>query len=212
MLGVGFSSVHAGELRFTTSSIQISEGIGIARIPLERINPVAGEQVTIQTVAMDAIGGIDFVAIDEIYTFGATETDISIAVKIIDNSAFQSDRQLKLTLSNPVGLTLGIPAEVFLIIADNDDQQAAGSGSSATNLYLNGYSYQGQFDQGPIAVTTNSQGRIILGGGFSTFNGEPIINIAQLLPDGRLDSTFDPGVGVNGRVWSVAGGRRTTTW
>lgn len=204
MLVVGFTLIDAGELRFKTSSIQFSEGIGIARIPLERINPVADEQVTIQSVAMDAIAGIDFVAIDEVYTFGATETDISIAVKIIDNPDFETDRQLKLTLSDPVGLTLGIPSEILLTIADNDDLQTAGFGSSATNLYQNGYSYQGLFDQGPLTVTTNNQGRIILGGGFSMFNGQPMKNIAQLMPDGRLDSTFDPGQGVNGRVWALA--------
>ena len=46
-------------------------------------------------------------------------------------------------------------------------------------------------------------GRIVIGGAFSAFNGTNRHSIARVNPDGSLDQTFNPGVGVNGTVWSL---------
>ena len=51
-----------------------------------------------------------------------------------------------------------------------------------------------------IALTASN---VVVGGHFSSFNGVPRSNIARLNNDGSLDTTFNPGAGANGTVWSV---------
>jgi uncharacterized delta-60 repeat protein len=63
--------------------------------------------------------------------------------------------------------------------------------------------------QGPgassvYALALQQDGRILLGGAFSTFNGTNRSGIARLNSDGSLDGTFNPGSGVNGAVWAIA--------
>jgi len=53
-----------------------------------------------------------------------------------------------------------------------------------------------------IALQTN--GQVLIGGGFVTFNGVNRNGLARLEPKGSLDMSFDPGAGVNGDVLSVA--------
>jgi len=47
-------------------------------------------------------------------------------------------------------------------------------------------------------VELQPDGKVLVGGAFSNFNGVPVGKIARLLPDGSLDPTFDTGSGVSG--------------
>ena len=47
-------------------------------------------------------------------------------------------------------------------------------------------------------------GKIIIGGDFTSYNGTSRNRIARLNADGTLDATFDPGVGANATVFSTA--------
>ncbi|MEO7676597.1 MAG: Calx-beta domain-containing protein, partial [Verrucomicrobiota bacterium] len=49
-----------------------------------------------------------------------------------------------------------------------------------------------------------SDGRIIIGGGFTSFNGVSRNSIARLNSNGALDNSFAPGLGANGTVWALA--------
>jgi uncharacterized delta-60 repeat protein len=51
---------------------------------------------------------------------------------------------------------------------------------------------------------TQPDGRIIVVGTFSAFDGVPLPYIARLLPNGRVDPTFVPGSGGNGIIQAVA--------
>ncbi|WP_299518331.1 MopE-related protein, partial [uncultured Flavobacterium sp.] len=53
-------------------------------------------------------------------------------------------------------------------------------------------------------ITTQPDGRIIIGGFFSSFNGTSRNNIARLNQDGSLDTTFNPGSGTNFSVITTA--------
>lgn len=46
-------------------------------------------------------------------------------------------------------------------------------------------------------------GKIVIGGGFTSFNGIQRYGIARLNSNGSLDTTFNPGLGADGPVWSV---------
>ncbi len=54
------------------------------------------------------------------------------------------------------------------------------------------------------AIALQSDGRIILGGDFTEFNGRPRNRIARLDSDGSLDSTFTPGAGPDSKILAVA--------
>jgi uncharacterized repeat protein (TIGR01451 family)/uncharacterized delta-60 repeat protein len=46
-------------------------------------------------------------------------------------------------------------------------------------------------------------GSTIIGGGFTAYNGQQRSSIAQINPDGSLDTSFNPGLGADGTVWTV---------
>lgn len=47
-------------------------------------------------------------------------------------------------------------------------------------------------------------GKILIAGGFTTWNGIDRRRIARLLPDGQLDTTFNPGTGADGPIRAIA--------
>jgi uncharacterized delta-60 repeat protein len=54
-----------------------------------------------------------------------------------------------------------------------------------------------------ISTTLQSDGKIIIGGNFTTYNGTSINRIARLNTDGTLDATFNPGTGASGAVRNI---------
>lgn len=54
------------------------------------------------------------------------------------------------------------------------------------------------------SVSIQSDGKIIVGGAFTSYNGTPRNRIARLNADGSLDATFDPGDGADGTVSAAA--------
>jgi uncharacterized delta-60 repeat protein len=54
------------------------------------------------------------------------------------------------------------------------------------------------------SIAIQSDGKIMVGGGFTSFNGTTINGIARLNADGSLDASFNPGTGFVGTVYSTA--------
>ena len=54
------------------------------------------------------------------------------------------------------------------------------------------------------STSIQSDGKIIVGGIFTSFNGAAINRIARLNIDGSLDTTFNPGTGFDDEVWSMS--------
>lgn len=52
-------------------------------------------------------------------------------------------------------------------------------------------------------IIVDASGKIVVVGGFTTFNGESRKGIARLNDDGTLDSTFNPQLGVDGVIYDV---------
>jgi hypothetical protein len=57
-----------------------------------------------------------------------------------------------------------------------------------------------------FAVGLQSDGKIIVAGEFTRFDGEVRGRYARLLSDGTLDDNFDPGTGANNTVYTLAVG------
>jgi len=54
------------------------------------------------------------------------------------------------------------------------------------------------------SIVIQSDGKIVVGGGFTSFNGTSIAGVVRLNADGSIDNSFDPGSGPNNIVQSVA--------
>jgi uncharacterized delta-60 repeat protein len=55
----------------------------------------------------------------------------------------------------------------------------------------------GSISSGIKSVSLQADGKIIIGGGFNTFDGVPRKGLARLNADGSLDTSFDVGVGID---------------
>jgi len=53
-------------------------------------------------------------------------------------------------------------------------------------------------------VAVQTDGKIIIGGDFTSFNGTIINHIARVNPDGSLDSSFNPGNGANSSIYTLS--------
>jgi len=54
------------------------------------------------------------------------------------------------------------------------------------------------------AIAVQGDGRILIAGAFTNYNGTTIIRVARLNANGTLDATFNPGAGPNGSVFALA--------
>ncbi len=58
---------------------------------------------------------------------------------------------------------------------------------------------------GPINnIIIQTDGNIVIGGSFTTFNGVDRYHVARLLTDGSIDSSFSPGSGADGNVFALS--------
>lgn len=55
------------------------------------------------------------------------------------------------------------------------------------------------------SMVLQPDGRILVAGGFSEYDGVPRARIARIMADGALDPSFDPGSGVSGSSYSIFG-------
>jgi uncharacterized delta-60 repeat protein len=54
------------------------------------------------------------------------------------------------------------------------------------------------------AIAVLADGKILVGGEFTSFNGNPANYLVRLNTDGSLDTTFNPGTGPNDAIYSIA--------
>lgn len=70
------------------------------------------------------------------------------------------------------------------------------------NTFNIGTGANGGFN-GIYSTLIQSDGKIIIGGDFTSYNGNPINCIARLNTDGTLDPSFNPGTGTNNKVRTI---------
>lgn len=62
----------------------------------------------------------------------------------------------------------------------------------------------GQYFSEVNSIAMQTDGKVIIGGNFETYNGTSRNNIARINADGTLDASFKPGTGVRGTVHTIA--------
>ena len=106
---------------------------------------------------------------------------------------------------------------VFGVAVQNDNRLVVVGNFTAYNttprnciarLNANGY-IDATFSPGSGAndfintVALTPAGQIVIGGGFTAYNGNSRRGVARLNSDGSVDSTFNPGLGADGTVWGL---------
>jgi uncharacterized delta-60 repeat protein len=98
--------------------------------------------------------------------------------------------------SNPAAYALG----VILLLAGSK----AAFGSAQPGSLDSSFNPGTGVDQSVFAVVVQPDGKIVIGGDFTTVNGTPRKGVARLNSNGSLDSGFDPGSGPNDLVSAIA--------
>ncbi|MFN9110378.1 MAG: delta-60 repeat domain-containing protein, partial [Bacteroidota bacterium] len=111
-----------------------------------------------------------------------------------------------------------VNSNVFVITMQTDGKMiVAGNFTSIGGLVLNriarlnpdgtldsGFNPGLGFNHHVRSVNIQPDGKLIVGGLFTTFNGNTANRIVRLNPDGSQDATFNPGNGFNNYVYSTA--------
>src|SRR5205814_1018619 len=92
----------------------------------------ASTSVTVDYLSDDgsAEEGLDYEEAEGTLTIAAGQTSASFAVAVIDDSLIEPTETVYLTLSDPVGASLGTPGSATLSILDNDLPRVKFSASS----------------------------------------------------------------------------------
>lgn len=111
-------------IEFSSAAYNVSEGEDYATINVIRTGDMSGSAtVSYATGDGTAHQSSDYTTATGMLTFAPGETNKSFTVLIIDDAYVEGDETINLTLSNPVGATLGTPATSTLTIHSNDTQQ-----------------------------------------------------------------------------------------
>jgi hypothetical protein len=109
-------------IQLTAATFSAAKNRGNASIIVTRSGNLA-TPVTIQFSTADgtAQAGSDYAAVSRTLTFAAGQASQTVTVPILDDTVFEGDETLHVTLSNPgVGAALGSPANALVTIQDDD--------------------------------------------------------------------------------------------
>jgi uncharacterized delta-60 repeat protein len=170
-------------------------------------NPGSGANASVRTIAVQADGRV---------LLGGAFSDIngSVRNRIARLSANGSLDTLFNASSGANGVvrSLALQADGRVLAAGSFTSINGVARIRVARLNIDG-SLDGSFDPGAgvtginssvFALALQGDGRVILGGVFSSVGGVARGGVARLLADGALDSSFDPGTGANGDVVALA--------
>lgn len=162
----------------------------VSQSPLDGKILVGGAFATLNGVTFNGIGRLNADGTPDI-TFnpgglGAGSTGISSTVHAL---AIQSDG--KIIIGGDFTTFNGVTANHLARLNTDGSLDAAFSAGTGANDSVR-------------AIAIQVDGKILIGGLFTNYNGVPFNYVARLNPDGSVDNGFNPGVGANDMVSSIA--------
>ncbi len=144
----------AGSLQFSLSEFSQSEGGGSAVVSVTRSGGTSGAvTVNYTTADVTAVAGEDYTAASGTLTLASGVASASFTVALLDDSAYEGDETLSLSLSQPSGgAVLGANAEATLLIEDDDLAPTSG----VLGFSLGEFSAE-EFD-GSVVITVTREG------------------------------------------------------
>jgi uncharacterized delta-60 repeat protein/uncharacterized repeat protein (TIGR01451 family) len=190
-----------GVVSFSTTNYFINENGGPATVTVVRSGG-STEAINVNFATLPGTAApSDFTATNGVLSFGPGVVSRSFTVPICDNQIVDGNRFITLSLSNasPTG-TLGSPSTAILTIVDDESfHEPAGGEDTGEDPTLG-------FNAAVTAMSLQPDGKILVGGDFTTANGLVRTRIARLLPDCSLDSKFssiNPALGVDDTVLTI---------
>ena len=196
VLNIIDNDFNSGNITFSAAQFLASEGAGTVTVTLLRTNGTTGVvSVDYTTQNGTALAGADYVGSSGRVTFGEGQSIVTFDIALLDDVTIEGNESFQIVLSNPTGgAVISGPTLAPGVIEEND----FGPGSLADD-----------FDPGAGAngrvrsIALAPDGRIVVGGSFTTFNNTNRTNIARMNANGSHDLTFDPGAGPNSIVSAV---------
>ena len=185
-----------GSLSFQRGAYTIGESAGQLTITIVRTNGSTGvASVNWGAGGGTALSGIDYLATGGVVSLADGEASKSFTIQIIDDVLVEGNETFEVTISNPTGGAM-IAGPSMVEVTIEDDEFGPGSLDPTFN--------PGSGANNPVrSVAIAPDGKVVVGGEFTNFNGVARGYVARLLVDGALDSGFNTRVGANGRVNAV---------
>src|SRR5207302_155893 len=121
-LGTAACVQAASTIQFSATSYTFAESAGFATITVQRLSdPSTTVSVDYATADGTATNGLKYTAASGTLAFGASETNKTIEVPILNNGFVEGTKFFRVILSNPtVGAVLGARTNATVRITDND--------------------------------------------------------------------------------------------
>ncbi len=194
---------YPGKMEFSAPTYTFNENGGSAIIPVIRTGGTAGTIANqFSTVDGTAIAGNQYVATNGTITLTNGQVSAIFRVPIIDNLVPDTNYQLSVVLKNQTTSDfLGDPSTATLNIINNETYNYPPGQIDTQYNPLAGFS-------GPVFALAlqPSNGKLLVGGGFTNANGVARNRIARLNTDGTLDQKFSsylPGQGASDAIRSI---------
>ncbi|MCG7901572.1 MAG: hypothetical protein JAY60_04040 [Candidatus Thiodiazotropha weberae] len=144
----------SGSLQFSGSSYTASEGDTSILLPVTRTNGSSGAvSITCSTSDLTATAGSDYTATQATVSFADGELTSNCVIPVLDDSSYEADETLMVTLSTPTGgAVLGTPASAVVTLSSDDPIPAMGS------LQFSLSEYQLNEDGGTATIAVSRSG------------------------------------------------------
>jgi uncharacterized delta-60 repeat protein len=186
-----------GQLFFSSANYFVDEAGGFVELSIFRTNGSRGV-VSVDLLTRDgtATVGDDYASAFRRLSLGEDETNGTFTVAVFDDLVVEGNETFLVTMSNPGGgAIISGPTNAVVTIVEND----FGPG----NLIR-------EFDPGEGAnnyvrtLAVQADGKIVVGGAFTTFDNTNRNYITRLNVDGSHDLSFDAGSGADSLVSTLA--------
>lgn len=189
---------HPGYIQFEPMITALDEAAGTVQVTVRRTSGAEGTVAVDVSTVLGTASDADLIGFAGTLVFGPGQTTNTFEVSINDDDFVEAPETFTVILSNPTGgaqLSLTGPTELEFTIVDNDlgpgslDQSFdPGSGFDNTNVF---------------ALLLQPDGKVVVGGGFSSFDGHFAPQITRVLSNGQFDTNFNPGSGPSGPVYAL---------
>ncbi len=192
----GLSAGSGGEIEFGLALYTVLESQPSVDIEVKRSgNTSSAITIDYATSNGTATAG-DYTPQSGKLVFGVGETSKMINVLIRADALIEDTETLNLSLSNPTGgAVLGSQRTAQLLITNDDFSTEPG------RVDLN---FIGSANAAVRALAVQPDGKLIVGGEFSTISGLNRLRLARLGPDGTVDPSFHANSWLNNTLWAVA--------
>ena len=188
---------NRGNLTFSALEYVVGEAAGTASIMILRTNGTTGAiSVDYHTTNTTAAAGSDYLGASGRLTIGDGQGSGVISITILDDFVIEGNETFRVVLTNPTGgATISGPSSATVSIQENDFGPGSLDPSFDPGMGANGL---------VRALALAPDGKIIVGGAFTTFDETNRNYITRLHSNGSQDLGFDPGTGASAMVVAVA--------